>query len=109
MKEKPPAQASRIEIITVAHQINQSDIPLHLQDDLAAKLVRQVRQYGREAFLWTGDPFWTDRELVTHCAAALNSLGKTEVLSRELNDPALNDGERHWLGETLRVAQKKDY
>ncbi|MEK7508629.1 MAG: hypothetical protein AAB568_02115 [Patescibacteria group bacterium] len=109
MKEKPPAQVNRIEIIKTAHQISRSDIPTHLQDDLATKLVRWVRQYGHEALVWTGDPFWTDRELVTHCAAALNSLGKSEIISRELKNDSLNDGERHWLGETLRIASEKDY
>lgn len=108
MKERS-SQANRIEIIKTAHQISQSDIPTHLQDELATKLVRQVRQYGHDALVWTGDAFWTDRELVTHCAAAFNSLGKTNVLSCELKNDSLDDGERHWLGETLRVAQNKDY
>ena len=109
MKERPDGHVNRVEIIRTAHQISRSDIPVHLQDELAVKLVRWVRQYGHDALIWTGDAFWTDRELVTHCAAAFNSLGKTEVLSRELKNDSLNDGERHWLGETLRIASEKDY
>lgn len=107
--EKRPGQVDRIQIISAAHLISQNEIPEHLRKNATAGLIRRLRQYGEEAYAWTGDAFWTDRELVTHCAAAFNSLGKVDALVEELNNPELDDGARHWLGETLRIAQKKDY
>jgi hypothetical protein len=109
MEEGPNKKVDRIRIINAAHLISQSYVQEHLRENATAGLINRLRQYGHEAQLWTGDPFWTDREVVTHCAAAFNSLGTVNALTKELEDPSLSDGARHWLGETRRIAQKKDY